>query len=126
MFKKLLSNLILILSIILVIVIITLKIFLIDTNIKPFGIQILKVDSNSMSPEFKKEDIIVIKEEKDYNIGDIITYKTKEGYLITHRIIEKDGNVYVTKGDNNNTKDEGYVCQNFIQGKLFCKFLKRK
>lgn len=122
MFKKLLSNLILILSIIFVIVMITVKFFSIDTNIKPFGVQILKVDSNSMSPEFKKGDIIVIKKEKEYNIGDIITYKTKEGYLVTHRIIEKNGNVYVTKGDNNNTKDKEKVCQNFIQGKLYVKF----
>lgn len=120
MFKKLLSNLILVLSIILVIVMIVLKVFLIDTNIKPFGVQILKVDSNSMSPEFKKGDIIVIKKEKDYVIGDIITYKTKEGYFITHRIIEKNENVYVTKGDNNNTKDKEKVHQNFIQGKFIC------
>lgn len=122
MLKKLLSNLILILSIFVVIVMITLKIFSIDTNIKPFGIQILKVDSNSMSPELKKGDIIVIKKEKDYNVGDIIAYKTKDKYLITHRIIEKDENVYVTKGDNNNTKDEEKVCQNFIQGKVISKF----
>lgn len=77
-----------------------------------------------MSPEFRKEDIIVIKEKSEYNIGDIVTYKTKEGYLITHRIIEKNENGFITKGDNNNTKDEEYVNFFDIIGKVI--FIIRK
>lgn len=123
-FKKLLSYFILILSILLVIVMITLKFFSKDTNIKPFGIQILKVQSNSMNPEFRKEDIIVIKKEKEYEVGDIITFKTKDGNLITHRIIEKNENEFITKGDNNNTKDEEKITSSCIQGKVIFVFKK--
>ena len=123
-FKKLLSYFSLILSILLVIVMITLKFFSKDTNIKPFGIQILKVQSNSMSPEFRKEDIIVIKKEKEYEVGDIITFKTKDGNLITHRIIEKNENEFITKGDNNNTKDEEKITSSCIQGKVIFVFKK--
>ena len=103
---------------------ITLKFFSKDTNIKPFGIQILKVQSNSMSPEFRKEDIIVIKKEKEYEVGDIITFKTKDGNLITHRIIEKNENEFITKGDNNNTKDEEKITSSCIQGKVIFVFKK--
>ena len=123
-FKKLLSYFSLILSILLVIVMITLKFFSKDTNIKQFGIQILKVQSNSMSPEFRKEDIIVIKKEKEYEVGDIITFKTKDGNLITHRIIEKNENEFITKGDNNNTKDEEKITSSCIQGKVIFVFKK--
>ena len=123
-FKKLLSYFSLILSILLVIVMITLKFFSKDTNIKPFGIQILKVQSNSMSPEFRKDDIIVIKKEKEYEVGDIITFKTKDGNLITHRIIEKNENEFITKGDNNNTKDEEKITSSCIQGKVIFVFKK--
>ncbi len=123
-FKKLLSYFILILSILLVIVMITLKFFSKDTNIKPFGIQILKVQSNSMNPEFRKEDIIVIKKEKEYEVGDIITFKTKDGNLITHRIIEKNENEFITKGDGNNTKDEEKITSSCIQGKVIFVFKK--
>ena len=123
-FKKLLSYFSLILSILLVIVMITLKFFSKDTNIKPFGIQILKVQSNSMNPEFRKEDIIVIKKEKEYEVGDIITFKTKDGNLITHRIIEKNENEFITKGDGNNTKDEEKITSSCIQGKVIFVFKK--
>lgn len=103
---------------------ITLKFFSKDTNIKPFGIQILKVQSNSMNPEFRKEDIIVIKKEKEYEVGDIITFKTKDGNLITHRIIEKNENEFITKGDSNNTKDEEKITSSCIQGKVIFVFKK--
>src|SRR5699024_6401419 len=101
--KKTLINLFFISILCLVLFIIYSKFFSRNINIKPFGIQILIVSSNSMKPEFQKNDIIIIKEEKEYNIGDIVTFIDKEGNLVTHRIIEKYENAFYTKGDNNNT-----------------------
>ena len=71
-----------------------------------------------MKPEFQKNDIIIIKEEKEYNIGDIVTFIDKEGNLVTHRIIEKYENAFYTKGDNNNTKDESKISYSEISGKV--------
>ena len=51
-----------------------------------------------------------------------ITYEVEEQetkYLVTHRIIEKNENGYITKGDANNTNDEGTIYENVIRGKLF-------
>lgn len=75
-----------------------------------------------MVPTFEKGDIIIIKKQKEYNVGDIITYETEEQgtkYLVTHRIIEINENGYITKGDANNTKDEETIYENVIRGKLF-------
>lgn len=112
------GNLILILSIIFLIFVLFLKIYFPDRKIQPFGITILKVSSNSMKPTLKKDDYIVIKKQKDYEIGDIITFKSKEDCLITHRIIEKYENVFITKGDNNNISDDEQVKMGVILGKV--------
>lgn len=116
--KNLLINILLILSIFFVLTIIYIKFFSENINIKPFGIEILKVESNSMAPNFNKEDLIIIKEEKEYEVGDIITFKNLDGIYVTHRIIEKDENGFITKGDNNNTKDDEKVTKEQICGKV--------
>lgn len=116
--KNIKNNLILIISIIFLLIILILKINSNENPITPFGITILKVSSNSMMPTFKKDDIIIVKKEKDYEKGDIITYKLENNYLITHRIIEKYEDVFITKGDNNNTKDEKEVKLEDIIGKV--------
>lgn len=112
------SNLIFILFIVFLILILFLKFCIIKDNTSLFGITILKVSSNSMFPTIKKDDYIVIKKQKDYEIGDIITFKSKEDCLITHRIIEKYENVFITKGDNNNISDDEQVKMGVILGKV--------
>ena len=84
----------------------------------------LKVSSNSMRPEFEKGDIIFIKKQENYEIGDIITYQTKDNNLVTHRVIEKYGNDYITKGDSNNIEDEEKIKPEQIKGKLIIKIKK--
>ena len=108
-----------ILIILVSIIIISFKIFIKDSQ--PFGITILQVSSNSMVPIFQKGDFIIIKKQAEYSVGDIITYKMTEeniSYYITHRIIKKDGNEYVTKGDANNREDSQKVNSNNIKGKV--------
>lgn len=112
------SNLIFILFIVFLILILFLKFCIIKDNTSLFGITILKVSSNSMFPTIKKDDYIVIKKQKNYEIGDIITFKSKENCLITHRIIEKYENVFITKGDNNNISDDEQVKMGVILGKV--------
>ena len=89
-------------------------------SIKFWGTRILIVSSGSMSPELSLGDIIIIKEYSDYNVGDIVTYNVDNQYLVTHRIIEKNGEQFVTKGDNNNTEDKELVKKNNIEGKVIC------
>lgn len=93
---------------------ITNKSLLIDIG----GLSILTVSSNSMQPELAVGDIIIIKKCSDYEINDIITYSVDEQYLVTHRIIEKEGNNFYTKGDSNNVSDSEIVKIENVKGKL--------
>lgn len=78
--------------------------------------------SGSMESEIMTGDIAVVKEidVKDLKEGDIIAFKTDDNIVITHRIVdivEENGEVrYITKGDNNNTEDSGYVVSSQIEG----------
>lgn len=70
-----------------------------------FGYSFFQVKTGSMSGTLEIGDIIAVKLTKDVKKDDIITYE-KEQILITHRIIEKQGESIITKGDANNAEDE--------------------
>lgn len=80
-------------------------------------LRMLIVKSNSMYPNLKTNDIVIIKKYSNYEKGDIITY-SEDNYLITHRIIEKNNNDFITKGDNNNSEDNELVKLENIKGKV--------
>ena len=69
-----------------------------------FGYTFFEIVSGSMSPTIEKGDMIFVKLDTDYKVGDIVSFKDNDS-IITHRIIEKNNNYYVTKGDANNTAD---------------------
>lgn len=85
-----------------------------------FGWKPFIVLSGSMETEIYAGDLAVVKESESVKKGDIIAFKTDEDLVITHRIVEvikEDGQVkYITKGDNNNTEDQGYVLPEQIEG----------
>lgn len=86
-----------------------------------FGWKPFIVLSGSMETEIMTGDLVVTKEINTSKLkeGDIIAFK-KDGYVTTHRIksIENvDGETrYITKGDNNNVEDEGYVTEDMVEG----------
>ena len=113
------NQIIFILIILISVTIISIKFCLKDSQ--PFGVTILRVSSNSMVQKFKKGDFIVIKKQEKYNVGDIITFEVIEEnskYYITHRIVEKNENEFITKGDANNKNDNYKVYENAIKGKV--------
>lgn len=83
-----------------------------------FPILLFQIQSGSMIPTITPTEIVLVIKNKDYNTKDIITYQDENGYFITHRIIEKNKEGYITKGDFNNTKDERIVKQEQIKGKV--------
>src|SRR5574344_738547 len=78
-----------------------------------FGYSFFKVATGSMEPNIKENDIIVVQNNKSFNIGDVITYKENDAY-ITHRLISMDGNNLVTKGDANNASDAAITSDRVI------------
>lgn len=85
------------------------------------GYQLKTVLSGSMEPEFQTGSILAIKETDDptiYQKGDVITFQTEDENLVTHRITEvkQDGQLYVTKGDANDSIDREPVMADNIVG----------
>ena len=72
--------------------------------IKIFGYSGLIILTGSMEPVYHPGDIIFIKEQKNYFVDDVITFQQR-GMIVTHRIIGKDGETFVTQGDANNSAD---------------------
>ena len=81
-----------------------------------FGYSLFEVQSGSMSPAIEKGDWIIVKYSKKIELKDIITFKDGDNY-ITHRVLEKYNQTYVTMGDANNTKDDP-ITQEQIVGKV--------
>lgn len=91
------------------------------------GIKPMIVLSGTMETEIYTGDMAIIKEinTKELKQGDIIAFKNSENIILTHRITkieEKNGNLeFVTKGDNNDTNDDGTIKENQIEGKYIFK-----
>ena len=90
-----------------------------------FGWKPFIVLSGSMETQISSGDIVIVKEVDKNTLkkGDIIAFKSND-IVITHRIDEiviEDNKVkYITKGDNNNTRDEGIVLPEQIEGIFKC------
>lgn len=91
------------------------------------NVYIFQIASDSMTPEYKIGDVIVIKkmDPSSLKVGDDITYLGKasnlKGLTITHRIIEKrnenNKNYFVTKGIANKIEDPE-INEDDIYGKV--------
>ena len=83
--------------------------------------------SGSMESELYKGDLAIVKnvDANTLKENDIIAFRDKEDYVVTHRIIEIKNNngkkEFVTKGDNNNTEDSGTVSLAEVEGKYIGK-----
>ena len=95
-----------------------------------FGYRVYTIRTGSMEPEYKVNDVILVKETSvdDLKTGDVITYAVDETgkMTITHRIISivdnPDGTAkIITKGDANEVEDES-ISSDKVLGKLTYKF----
>jgi len=75
------------------------------------------VSSGSMEPAISVGDLIIIKGFESYVTGDIVTYFSEQGSLITHRVVSVSDNGYVLQGDSNNIPD-GEIPRQRIIGKV--------
>jgi signal peptidase len=79
--------------------------FLAYGNLNNRWYRVLVVNSGSMAPTFNAGDLIVIvrsPEPEELQPGMIVTFQTKEGDVVTHRIVRIEPEGYIkTKGDAN-------------------------
>lgn len=83
--------------------IVSLKVFHRD-YINIFGYSVFEVATGSMAKEINIHDAVVVKINDEYNVGDVVTYKSGKDF-ITHRVVTVDKDFIITKGDANNVSD---------------------
>jgi len=71
----------------------------------PFGFGAAVILSGSMEPQLSVNDLIIVKPDDNYVVGDIVVYQDKSS-LIVHRIVDIDENIITTKGDANYSADK--------------------
>jgi signal peptidase I len=59
------------------------------------------VNGNSMEPLYHRGDLVILHAASDYQIGDIVTYRHPDIGPVIHRIIGRDGERWIFKGDHN-------------------------
>ena len=82
------------------------------------GFSIFQVITGSMSETIEIKDIVILKITKDVNENDIVTYKSGNDF-ITHRIIKKEENQIITKGDANDSEDKPITTDDIVGKVIF-------
>lgn len=82
----------------------------------PFGYGMAVVLSGSMEPELSVDDVIIIKDTGDYQVGDTVVYQSGT-VPVVHQIISIDGETVVTQGIANNVADDP-ISMEIIKGEL--------
>lgn len=81
-----------------------------------WGYSLFEVGTGSMSPTIEIGDVVITKITKDVEENDIIVY-IEDDDIITHRLIEKNEERLITRGDANNSEDKP-IEENMIIGKV--------
>lgn len=82
-----------------------------------FGFSAAVVVSGSMHDAIEIDDMILIQARADYAVGDVITFQS-DGNLVTHRVVARAAEGFITKGDANNTIDSEPVAPETVVGKV--------
>lgn len=81
-----------------------------------FGYTFFEVATASMFPTIEIGDVVIVELTKEVKPNDIIVYIDGKS-IITHRLIEKNDNELIAKGDANNSEDKP-IQQDMVLGKV--------
>lgn len=78
------------------------------------------VHGTSMEPRFHRGDLVLLRASSEYRVGDIVSYESQDlGRTVMHRIVERSGDRYAFKGDNNDFLDSSKPQRVEVTGKLW-------
>jgi len=75
------------------------------------------ISSGSMEPTVSVNDLLLVRGEESYQPGDVITYISPRGNMVTHRVFELTEDGYITQGDANNVPD-GTISKQRVLGRV--------
>jgi signal peptidase I len=74
----------------------------------------------SMEPRFHTGDLAIVRSQSSYRVGEIAAYHNHQlRTIVLHRIIGREGDRYIFKGDNNNFVDPEHPLANQLIGSLW-------
>jgi signal peptidase I len=74
----------------------------------------------SMQPRFHSGDLALVRSASDYGVGEIVAYHSRMLHtIVLHRIVARDRDRYVFKGDNNSFLDPEHPTRSQLVGKLW-------
>jgi signal peptidase I len=77
-------------------------------------------DGISMEPRFHTGDLVLVRSQSSYHVGEIVAYHSTVFHtVVLHRIIGRAGARYVFKGDNNNFSDFEHPAGSQLIGALW-------
>lgn len=84
-----------------------------------FDFRSFVVLTGSMEPVLPVGSMVYTQPKPSYTVGEMITFKDVESRTVTHRIIEVQGDKFITKGDANNAPDKNPVPKDRVIGSVF-------
>ncbi len=74
---------------------------------------------NSMEPILHRGDLAVVREQSSYRVGDVVAYRSALlKTIVLHRIVDREGDRYVFKGDNNSWIDTDRPTESDLVGRM--------
>ena len=73
----------------------------------------------SMEPALHRGDLAIVRAQPSYSVGDVVAYRSESLHtIVLHRIIGRDGDRFVFKGDNNTWVDSDHPPASALVGKM--------
>src|SRR3954451_4255096 len=77
-------------------------------------------DGVSMQPRFHSGDLAIVRTTPSYHVGEVVAYRSAMLHtIVLHRIIGRDGDRYLFKGDNNGFVDPEHPTRGQLIGRLW-------
>ncbi|HET7386935.1 MAG TPA: S24/S26 family peptidase [Nocardioidaceae bacterium] len=75
-------------------------------------------DGTSMLPHFVADGLVITRKRQSYHTGEVVAYHNKKLHeVVMHRIVARDGDRFVFKGDNNHFRDRYHPTKAELVGK---------
>jgi signal peptidase I len=82
----------------------------------------LMTEGVSMLPTYRGGDLVVLQRASSYEVGDVVAYRDPDIGEVFHRIIGREGDRFIMKGDNNPHEDVYHPATSDILGRLWLSF----
>jgi signal peptidase I len=74
----------------------------------------------SMEPRFHTGDLAIVRSQSNYRVGEVVAYQNHQLHtIVLHRIVGREGDRYLFKGDNNNFVDPEHPVASQLIGALW-------